>query len=69
MIFIFILFERINIFIYLPFEIVVYFLLDRVPFLKGFFLRGFTEGTVTARVLSSRKRREKEDRIGASQPF
>jgi hypothetical protein len=30
---------------------------------------GLTEGTVTAKVLSSRKRREKEDRIGESQPF
>jgi hypothetical protein len=28
-----------------------------------------TEGTVTARVLSSRNRRKKEDRIGERQPF
>jgi hypothetical protein len=34
-----------------------------------FFLRGLTEGTVTAKVLSSRKRREKEDRIAESQLF
>jgi hypothetical protein len=36
--------------------------------LFAFFPRGLIEGTVTARVLSSRKRRE-EDRIGQSQPF
>jgi hypothetical protein len=30
---------------------------------------GFKEGIVTARVLSSLKRREKEDRLGESQPF
>jgi hypothetical protein len=33
------------------------------------FLRGLIEGTATARVLSSRNRREKEDRIEESQPF
>jgi hypothetical protein len=33
-----------------------------------FFLRGLTEGTVNAMVLSSQNRREKEDRIGESQP-
>jgi hypothetical protein len=33
------------------------------------FLRGLTEVTVTAKVLSSLKRKEKEDRIGESQPF
>jgi hypothetical protein len=37
--------------------------------LNYIFLRGLIEGTVTAKVLSSRKRREKEDRIGESQPF
>jgi hypothetical protein len=31
--------------------------------------RGLIEETVTAKVLSSRNRREKEDRIGESQPF
>jgi hypothetical protein len=34
-----------------------------------FFLRGLIKGTVTAKVLSFRNRREKEDRIGESQPF
>jgi hypothetical protein len=33
------------------------------------FSRGLIEGTVTAKDLTSRKRREKEDRIGDSQPF
>jgi hypothetical protein len=33
------------------------------------FKRGLVEGTVTAKVLSSQKRREKEDGIGESQPF
>jgi hypothetical protein len=33
------------------------------------FSRGLLEGTVTARVLLSQKQREKEDRIGESQPF
>jgi hypothetical protein len=39
---------------------------------SGYYLdkrRGFIEETVTAKVLSSRKRREKEDRSGESQPF
>jgi hypothetical protein len=36
--------------------------------LIGFF-KGLIEGTVTAKVLSSQNRREKEDRIGESQPF
>jgi hypothetical protein len=31
--------------------------------------RGLIEGTVTSKVSSSRNRREKEDRIGESQPF
>jgi hypothetical protein len=35
----------------------------------GPFLRDLMEGTVTTKVLSSRKRREKEDQIGESQPF
>jgi hypothetical protein len=35
----------------------------------AFFPRGLTEGTVTAKVLSSLERREKEDRIGESQPL
>jgi hypothetical protein len=34
-----------------------------------FFLRILIEVTVTAKVLLSQKRREKEDRIGESQPF
>jgi hypothetical protein len=33
------------------------------------FSRGLTEGTVAAKVLSSRNRREKEDRTGESEPF
>jgi hypothetical protein len=32
-------------------------------------LKRFDEGTVTAKVLLSRNRREKGDRIGESQPF
>jgi hypothetical protein len=34
-----------------------------------FFLICLIEGTVTGRVLSSRNRREKKDRIGESEPF
>jgi hypothetical protein len=32
-------------------------------------IRGLIEGTVTIEALSSRKRREKEDRIGEREPF
>jgi hypothetical protein len=38
----------------------------QVPFIS---LRGLIEGTVNAKVLSSRNRRENEDGIGESQPF
>jgi hypothetical protein len=42
---------------------------DRVSTFFSFLFLGLMEGTVTAKVLSSLKRREKEDRIGESQPF
>jgi hypothetical protein len=37
--------------------------------IRTFFKRSLIEGTVTDKVLLSRNRREKKDRIGESQPF
>jgi hypothetical protein len=42
---------------------------NRFFFSIGIIGRGLIEGTVTAKVLSPRKGKEKKDRIGESQPF